>query len=407
MTSPGEAPRTFCFDLDGTLCTNTYGDYEEAEPFPWAIARVNALARAGNRIIIFTARGSSTGVDWEPTTRDQLERWSVKYDELRLGKPTADVFVDDRAYPAEAWRWGHTTVVPTPGADGAFSRAQHLGIAGAAPPHDVIALETGRTYNGVPLWVDEHVSRLLDRARRGGVELGDRRAQIRDALVAAVNPRDGALGRGDDDVVYSVSVAGDRHPAFLDLYGGPHYPVIAIGCRSLHEPMSAATAFGALVVDGCDDVGTHVVVRASFAQRSARGLWPLRAPDGGAVQDELGGAVLTVQEQRLTAPTGHGETTVIVAKVLEAAGRIGIEVNTSAASHGRSSPLAAPDELMLVNEPFCLLPIVEIDGAPLGKGRTGPVARQLLQALSAEVGFDQVGQTVRILRGCCARRAPE
>ncbi|MBV9818689.1 MAG: hypothetical protein JOZ07_10100 [Solirubrobacterales bacterium] len=53
-----------CFDLDGTLCTNTGGDHDGAEPFPWAIARVNRLAAEGHRIVVFTARGTATGIDW-------------------------------------------------------------------------------------------------------------------------------------------------------------------------------------------------------------------------------------------------------------------------------------------------------------------------------------------------------
>ena len=62
--------KTLCFDLDGTLCSNTYGAYETAEPHQWAIERVNALARAGHRIVVFTARGTATGIDWDAVTRD-------------------------------------------------------------------------------------------------------------------------------------------------------------------------------------------------------------------------------------------------------------------------------------------------------------------------------------------------
>src|SRR5918999_788747 len=97
-------PKTFCFDLDGTLCSNTFGEYESAAPFPWAVARVNALAGAGHRIVIFTARGSATGIDWAERTRGQLEDWGVRYDDLVFGKPSADVYVDDRAVHTDAWR---------------------------------------------------------------------------------------------------------------------------------------------------------------------------------------------------------------------------------------------------------------------------------------------------------------
>ena len=33
--------RRFCFDIDGTICTNTWGDYEDAEPYFDRIDAVN------------------------------------------------------------------------------------------------------------------------------------------------------------------------------------------------------------------------------------------------------------------------------------------------------------------------------------------------------------------------------
>ena len=87
----------YCFDLDGTLCTNTEGEYESAIPFPERISKVNALYEGGSNILIYTARGTVTGIDWRPLTEKQLAEWGVKYHELRLGKPFADVYIDDRA----------------------------------------------------------------------------------------------------------------------------------------------------------------------------------------------------------------------------------------------------------------------------------------------------------------------
>lgn len=105
-------PLTLCFDLDGTLCTNTFGAYEDAEPFPWAIARLNALAATGHRIVIFTARGTATGLDWDELTRGQLARWGVRFDELRFGKPSAEIYIDDRAISADTWHAGETLCPP-------------------------------------------------------------------------------------------------------------------------------------------------------------------------------------------------------------------------------------------------------------------------------------------------------
>ncbi len=88
--------KKYCFDLDGTLCTNTEGDYENAQPFPGRIKRVNELYESGYYILIFTARGYVTGIDWTMLTKNQLTMWGVKHNELILGKPFADIYIDDR-----------------------------------------------------------------------------------------------------------------------------------------------------------------------------------------------------------------------------------------------------------------------------------------------------------------------
>jgi ribonucleotide monophosphatase NagD (HAD superfamily) len=95
---------TYCFDLDGTLCTDTQGDYERAAPFPEMVAEVNRLHREGHHVIILTARGSGTGIDWRATTERQLAAWGVAYDFLFLGKPPADVYVDDKAVNVAGFR---------------------------------------------------------------------------------------------------------------------------------------------------------------------------------------------------------------------------------------------------------------------------------------------------------------
>jgi hypothetical protein len=63
----------YCFDLDETLCTNALnGDYATANPIQEAIAQVNRLHLLGNKILIFTGRGSSSGKDWVTLTENQL-----------------------------------------------------------------------------------------------------------------------------------------------------------------------------------------------------------------------------------------------------------------------------------------------------------------------------------------------
>lgn len=98
--------KIFCFDLDGTLCTLTDGNYLLAEPINDRIEKVNLLFEEGNKIIINTARGFVTGIDWEKTTKSQLEKWGVKYNELYIGKPAADYYIDDKSLEIKKWLKG-------------------------------------------------------------------------------------------------------------------------------------------------------------------------------------------------------------------------------------------------------------------------------------------------------------
>jgi hypothetical protein len=97
----------YCFDIDGTLCTNTDGEYDKAEPFPEVIAHVNQLFAEGHQILLYTARGATTGIDWRDTTVRQMQDWKVSYHQLFMGKPTADVYIDDKAMNSIDWKSRH------------------------------------------------------------------------------------------------------------------------------------------------------------------------------------------------------------------------------------------------------------------------------------------------------------
>lgn len=97
----------YCFDIDGTLCTNTEGEYDSAEPFADMIEHVNQLFVEGHQILLYTARGATTGIDWRETTEHQLKDWNVSYHQLFMGKPTADIYIDDKAINIADWRLKH------------------------------------------------------------------------------------------------------------------------------------------------------------------------------------------------------------------------------------------------------------------------------------------------------------
>lgn len=92
-----EGNKRFVFDIDGVIAQfDADLKYDKALPNERMIKVINRLYECGNEIILFTARGYKTGIDWQDVTRRQMERWGVKYHELKFGKPNADFYVDDK-----------------------------------------------------------------------------------------------------------------------------------------------------------------------------------------------------------------------------------------------------------------------------------------------------------------------
>jgi D-arabinose 5-phosphate isomerase GutQ len=85
-------------DLDETLCyhKNEKRIYSEAEPIDKNINIINNLYLE-NIITIWTARGTETKINHEELTKQQLESWGVKYHYLLFGKPSYDLYIDDKS----------------------------------------------------------------------------------------------------------------------------------------------------------------------------------------------------------------------------------------------------------------------------------------------------------------------
>tara|TARA_R110000796_G_scaffold146898_2_gene263632 strand:+ start:3915 stop:4241 length:327 start_codon:yes stop_codon:yes gene_type:complete len=95
---------TYVFDIDGTICSKTDGDYTMAQPFPERIQKINQLYDEGHTVIFLTARGMgrhnnnsiSAQRDFYDLTATQLEQWGSKHHQLFLGKPSGDYYIDDK-----------------------------------------------------------------------------------------------------------------------------------------------------------------------------------------------------------------------------------------------------------------------------------------------------------------------
>ena len=87
----------YVIDIDNTICITKGLNYEDAIPNQKIIDYVNKLYDEGHRIIIYTARGTKSKIDWRELTESQLKQWNVKYHELKLNKIYYDFWIDDRA----------------------------------------------------------------------------------------------------------------------------------------------------------------------------------------------------------------------------------------------------------------------------------------------------------------------
>jgi spore coat polysaccharide biosynthesis protein SpsF len=95
----------YCIDIDGTICDNTDGAYEDAKPYDDVIDQIRQLYNAGHTIFFQTARGATTGINWRELTEAQLKGWGLNHHGLFVGcKPTADIYIDDKGINAIAWR---------------------------------------------------------------------------------------------------------------------------------------------------------------------------------------------------------------------------------------------------------------------------------------------------------------
>lgn len=86
----------YIIDIDGTICESIDSDYPNSTPYEDRIRMVNRMYDEGHEIIYWTARGGSSGKDWTDLTKQQLDEWGCKYTELRMNKPSYDIWIDDK-----------------------------------------------------------------------------------------------------------------------------------------------------------------------------------------------------------------------------------------------------------------------------------------------------------------------
>ena len=98
--------KILCFDIDNVICKTKNLNYSQSIKIDKSINLINDLYDNGYYIKIFTARymgrnaensnkAKKQGFDF---TKKQLNKWGLKFHKLYFGKPTFDVYVDDKNF---------------------------------------------------------------------------------------------------------------------------------------------------------------------------------------------------------------------------------------------------------------------------------------------------------------------
>ena len=97
--------KIICFDIDQVICSTKGKNYIGAKPKIESINKINQLYDKGFIIKLFTSRYMGRNKEnielakkqGFKITEKQLKKWKLKYHTLLLGKPSYDLFIDDKS----------------------------------------------------------------------------------------------------------------------------------------------------------------------------------------------------------------------------------------------------------------------------------------------------------------------
>jgi D-alanine transaminase len=240
--------------------------------------------------------------------------------------------------------------------------------------------EVLRVYGGKPWLEEEHFRRLersLEAVRITGVDVARIRQRVRETIRAG----------GFREATAYVQVTRGAAPRGHGFPAGAT-PLEFLYVQEFGDPYAAARAQGAGVIthpdirwDRCDIKSTNLLANVLAVQAAKEAGCPealLYLPDGTLTEGThtsffgvLHGTVLTAPNSNAILP---GVTRGLV---LRLAARAGVPVREHVL---KRDDLARVSELFLTGTTSEVLPVVTVDGRPVGDGRPGPIARRLQEA---------------------------
>lgn len=246
--------------------------------------------------------------------------------------------------------------------------------------------ETIRCYGTHPFRLGAH----LERARAGAVRLGFEPPPL-DHLAAAVRQAATANTRDGDLVARLTLTAGALDPDLPWPSRRLDVPTVVVTVHPLDLPTAMHTSgISAQTVPTArelPDVKAVSYLAAALARQQAQAAGAdealLVCPDG-RVTEGSSSNLFVVRDGTVTTPPLSGDILPGITRqvVLEVAATTGTPLEEADV---RLVDLATADEAFVTSSTRELVPLVRVDGQPVGAGRPGPVTARLLDAYRAEV----------------------
>jgi branched-chain amino acid aminotransferase len=260
-----------------------------------------------------------------------------------------------------------------------------------------------RTYNGVPFCLPQRLDRFFRSLYYARIDPGlskDAFMQITDDVLQANLP----LLQPNDDLTMNLYVS--RGSMAID-NGRTPAGTVAIFCRPL-----AFTTFARFYVTGAPAVipatrrtppqsvspkakisnkMNHFVAELE-AKASNPDAYPLMLDLDGNITESSGANFLFVVDGRIKVPdTRFVLSGADMATILELAAGMGIPADEGTYT---TYDVYNAQEAFLTTNSFGVLPIVSLNGLPIGTGTVGPMTRRLMAAWSELVGLDFIAQAL-------------
>ena len=243
--------------------------------------------------------------------------------------------------------------------------------------------ESMRAVGGTVFRLDRHLERLQNAAVLVGLDLGG----VGTGLAAAVDEviRDNRLG--DARVRITVTRGRGRPGEYLEATGPPTVVIVAapfsgLDARRHEEGVSVAVSSRRQIPPESLDPAIKSISRLSsvLARREASALGAFEAllldGAGDLTEGTVSNLFITDRRRLLTPALPAGCLPGITrGAVIELAAGAGLEVREERLP---AAILCRSDVVFLTNTSWEVLPVVRVDGRPVGDGRPGPVARDLL-----------------------------